>query len=57
MKDRQTISIQQVTFDKLKLIQTSMGEHYGFVPSVTQVVDMLVKFYNDTNTVKGESNE
>ena len=57
MKDRQTISIQQVTFDKLKLIQTSMGEQYGFVPSVTQVVDMLVKFYNDTNTVKGESNE
>lgn len=57
MKDRQTISIQQVTFDKLKLIQTSMGEQYGFVPSVTQVVDMLVKFYNDTNQVKGESNE
>lgn len=57
MKDRQTVSIQQSTYDSIKQIQADMGKQFGFVPSVTQVMDMLVKFYNDTNNAKGESDE
>lgn len=58
MKERQTISVQQSTVDSIKQIQKDMGERFGFAPSITQVIDMLVKYYNDTtNSIKGESNE
>ena len=55
MKDRQTISVQLETVEELKQIQKEVGEKFGFAPTMTQVINMLVKHYNDTTTViKGE---
>ena len=55
MKERQTISVQHSTVDAIKKIQADMGQRFGFAPSITQVIDMLVKYYNDTTTdIKGE---
>lgn len=47
MKERQTISVSQETYEKLKEVQKQMADKFGFAPTVTQVIDMLVNFYNN----------
>jgi hypothetical protein len=46
MKERQTVSVSQETYEKLKEVQKQMAEKFGFAPTVTQVIDMMINFYN-----------
>jgi len=47
MKDRKTISVSQDTYDKLEIIQKEIGQKFGFAPTITQVIDMLIKTFNE----------